>query len=336
MKRLSYKYYCTFFVILFVLTNAFSQHIDANKWLSIGVHVSEPHHILEPHHLTKIERRIISIINRHGSKINVSAANIVHEDSIDFTLLTKGIICLPQIEVYSIEEVDVGLKKVTVVEVEFSILVKDVRQGNIYSETSMTIVASGENTKKALTDFIRQIRVGDRRWEKFVKETRDAVLSYYNENCQFLMEEAGRMKSVNHYEDAWLILLPIPTGTECYDSVRGMTITIYRDYIKEICDQKLLQAEAMIANQEYAEALRILAEIIGPTNDCKEKISTQIEIIKEEVELDEKAEYQKFWRKWDDEIELRKLQMENIEKVSVNYLQTQYPQESWFFFTEDN
>ena len=65
--------------------------------------------------------------------------------------------------------------------------------------------------------------------QAFMKEAKEKIIAYYNENCDRIIQEANDYSKAKDYRMALITLLSIPSEvTECSDKARAAKLAAYK------------------------------------------------------------------------------------------------------------
>ena len=213
----------------------------------------------------------------------------------------------PALDIQSINVSDAGMKRIMVAkcEVVFSIARTNYKDmpGAVFNTLAITAIGSGFDSTAAINSAIQAISPSDVRISKFIEETKAKILQYYMKNCNEVILEARRHYELQQHGLSIGLLFSVPVGTPCYDEARTMSITVYKEFLKDECEQQLLKLKAILttakstgtesgsAQKGYAQAVAIVSAM-NPAADCYQEAYGMLN--KLENDLDEESR-----RKWD-------------------------------------
>jgi arsenate reductase-like glutaredoxin family protein len=121
---------------------------------------------------------------------------------------------------------------------EISFYIVDNIEQLIFAQYTFAKKGVGDSEVKALSSVIYQINPKDSRLGIFITKGKEAILEYYNTNCDLIIEKATALIESNEIEKGFEMLLAMPpVNRECYD--RAMEL------VREISNK----------NPEYAERI---------------------------------------------------------------------------------
>lgn len=286
MKTL--KYIATAWLLLQSLF-LFTQGMDQTQ-LTIGVYVkSDTLSGIDDFQFKRLETRIINIISNSGVTSNIAASRIDpkgvdnYGEGITMETMARGVVCFPKLEVFSEQDLDLGLKKQKVVDASLTLSIQYIHEDIIFSTLQLQLQGSGNTGSQAINNIIRNLRSNDPRFARFVSQTRSKIINYYTNNCNAIIEQARQLDRLDQPIRALQILWPIPRELACYEEVKEMMVDIYRKYINKRCRELLFEADTYITANNYDEGLAKL-RLIDPTSNCIEDARKKLEEIKKEID----------------------------------------------------
>jgi hypothetical protein len=275
----------------YILTSCFFSIVgQAQTHLTIGVYMNpKGYSKVDSDQIAKLETRIVSVITSGGSSFNVSASRITSDfhnsdgNQLGWKTLARGIVCLPKFEIFNSRVVDTGIKKVTVVDASLTLSIQYIHEDIIFTTLVINLQGSGSNEYQAVNDVIRNIRPQDPKWQSFVKETREKIISYYEIHCDGILAKAKQLDKLNQPIGALQIIWPIPQEVDCFERVNELIEEIYIRAINQHCREKMLAAKAKFAADQFDIALIYLSQIQVNSN-CYEDVLEMIDKIAIDVD----------------------------------------------------
>ena len=174
----------------------------------------------------------------------------------------------PKYEMYNHSVVE-GMRNMHLVEVDLSLIVKELQTGKVYNTYSQSITGDGYSKAKAIDQSISQIKTSGEGVEAFLSETKQKIMDYYKSNCNQIYTEAGTMINQDRYREAIALLYPVPkeTGDDCYNRIQSRLNEAYKGYMNETCEENLVKARNAMAKNNNKTALEALDEI-DPESNC--------------------------------------------------------------------
>ncbi|MFK8058051.1 MAG: hypothetical protein AB8F78_18130 [Saprospiraceae bacterium] len=233
---------------------------------------------------SKLETRIINIINVNGVTSKVSASRINKDDLSDLIeTMARGVVCVPIFEIYDKNIADTHLERIHVVDASLTLKVQYIHEDIIFNTLQMQLQGSGRSYDQAINNIIRNLRGRSNNVSKFLNETRERVTNYYDENCSSIIEQARQLDKLDRPLKAIQLLWPIPREVDCYEEVKDMSIDLYMKYINKQCQIDLLKSKTLFASNHFREGLEVLQKI-DPSSICYEETLQLIAKIEADVD----------------------------------------------------
>jgi hypothetical protein len=136
-----------------------------------------------------------------------------------------------------------------------------------------------------------------------VNKAKEDIISYYTNNCQFIIQEADRMIGMQQYGEAIAALVAVPNVcTECYTACQTKAIDIYKIQIEHEGKQLIQEARnAWLVKRDYdcaEKALDILAKV-NPDAQCQSEANLLIDEINTQLRKIEAAEAAAAKARWE-------------------------------------
>lgn len=233
---------------------------------------------------SKLETRIINIININGVTSKVSASRINKDDLSDIIeTMARGVVCVPIFEIYEKKIADTHLERIHVVDASLTLKVQYIHEDIIFNTMQLQLQGSGSSYDQAINNIIRNLRGRSNDVSRFLAETRERVTLYYDENCNSIIEQARQLDKLDRPLKAIQLLWPIPREVNCYEEVKDMSIDLYRKYINKKCQVDLLKSKTLFASNQFRAGLKVLQEI-DPSSICYEETLQLIAKIEADVD----------------------------------------------------
>lgn len=186
---------------------------------------------------------------------------------------------------------------------EITFMIADVVEEKIYGTSTINAVGIGETDTKCFIKAFQTIRPNNPALLEFVKKAKEDIVSYYTNNCQFIIQEADRMSGMQQYGEAIATLVAVPkVCTECYTTCQAKAIDIYKLQIEQEGKQLIQDARsAWLVKRDYAcaeKALDILAKV-NPDAQCQSEANLLIDEINTQLRKIEAAEAAAAKARWE-------------------------------------
>lgn len=186
---------------------------------------------------------------------------------------------------------------------EITFMIADVVEEKIYGTSTINAVGIGETDTKCFIKAFQTIRPNNPALLEFVNKAKEDIVSYYTNNCQFIIQEANRMIGMQQYGEAIAALVAVPNVcTECYTACQTKAIDIYKIQIEHEGKQLIQEARnAWLVKRDYDcadKALDILAKV-NPDAQCQSEANLLIDEINTQLRKIEVAEAAAAKARWE-------------------------------------
>lgn len=216
-----------------------------------------------------------------------------------------------------ITEKEINTAGMIVQRMEITFIVGDVIEEKIYGTTTINAMGIGETEAKCFIKAFQIIKPNNPELMALVNKAKDDIVSYYTNNCQFIIQDADRMIGMQQYGEAIATLVAVPkVCTECYTACQTKAIDTYKILI-EFEGKQLIQdaRSAWLVKRDYdcaAKALDILAKV-NPDAQCQseanlliDEINTQLRKIEEAKAAAAKARWEFQVKQYEDKMALER------------------------------
>ena len=186
---------------------------------------------------------------------------------------------------------------------EITFMIADVVEEKIYGTSTINAVGIGETDTKCFIKAFQTIRPNNPALLEFVNKAKEDIISYYTNNCQFIIQEANRMIGMQQYGEAIAALVAVPNVcTECYTACQTKAIDIYKIQIEHEGKQLIQEARnAWLVKRDYDcadKALDILTKV-NPDAQCQSEANLLIDEINTQLRKIEAAEAAAAKARWE-------------------------------------
>jgi hypothetical protein len=301
--------------LFILLTLAFLGALNANAQsteevgnISLSIVVPENSEMLNANQLGKLRTKLMKIAASNG--LSGSGYN-------------SNFVMYPVFDIYN-EELIEGMQNIIVFGVEVSIFVKQVDNNLVFSSHTLQIEASGNDRNEALLDAISQIPLNNENMKKFMSESKQKIIAYYEKECPNISKQAETAANMSDYAKAFGILMSVPEEVSCFSQLSQLSVKIYKAYQNKICNENTLKGKAEIAAGNYDEALNILSNV-DPSSSCYGDAKAQIASIESKVSAERKKEWDFKLKQYSDEVALQKQRINAVKEIAVAYYQRTQP-----------
>ena len=205
-----------------------------------------------------------------------------------------------------ITEKEINTAGMIVQRMEITFIVGDVIEEKIYGTTTINAMGIGETEAKCFIKAFQIIKPNNPELMAFVNKAKDDIVSYYTNNCQFIIQDADRMIGMQQYGEAIAILVAVPkVCTECYTACQAKAVDSYKILIEYEGKQLIQDARsAWLVKCDYNcayKALGILAKV-NPDAQCQSEAKLLIDEINTHLRKVEEAKAAAAKARWEFEV----------------------------------
>ena len=207
---------------------------------------------------------------------------------------------------------------------DFTFYIADMYDHKVFSTASVKSRGVGTNEDKAMLDALKRVNMNQPNIEKFIKEGKEKIVAYYNENAEMIIKKATAAAKTRNYEEAFYYLGSIPAECDKYDDATSAMLNLYQDFVDYSCEANLNSAKtAWVANQnaeganvagQYLSQIMSDAKCYGDAQDLYSEIKGRI---REDWDFEMK--------KYQDKVDLESQRIEAMRAVGVAYGKGQQP-----------
>lgn len=189
---------------------AFGQTADADR-LSIGI-VLPDYENIPAEALQNLEGKLQSIVTSQGVGDNRSAERFLMTAKIDVTNKDITQTAPPKVSM----------------KMDVTLIIGDIVEDKIYGIHTLSVAGIGINETKAYIQAFQRIKANNPAVMKFVADTKQKILDYYDGNCSFIISEAERNAKMGQYDDAITNLITVPSVcSDCYAKCQAKSLEVY-------------------------------------------------------------------------------------------------------------
>jgi len=295
------------FWLLFIWHTAKAQNEDLTDLLNIGLVMPHEQKGFDAAQLGKIETKILSLLAKNG----ISSQGVA-----------DGIVCYPVAEIYDEKEANTGMANIIVVDINFTLFVRQVDEKTVFASTTVRVQGSGNDRNRAINNAISNLKPDDRRWADFTAAAKKKIAEYYARMCATLQTQADQYAQMNQTERAIGRLMNIPKEVPCHKDAQKKAIELYRLHVDRICAKALQQAKASLAANDYHTAIFQLG-LIDPSSKCYQEANTLTSQAGREADEQFKREWDLMLKVYSDQVELEKYRWKAITEVAAAYWKSQ-------------
>lgn len=135
-------------------------------------------------------------------------------------------IMFPEITVVD-EQVTSTIPAMYIKELEVNFIIADHYTNTAFSTVSYKLKGAGKTEKKAYQQALKRINTRDPRIKAFVAKGKEAIITYYNSDCDLIITKANSLVEQQELEKALELLNSVPpVCRECYDKANELAATL--------------------------------------------------------------------------------------------------------------
>lgn len=207
-----------------------------------------------------------------------------------------------------------------------TLYVGDIVSKQTFSTATFELRGVGTSEHRAYLNSLSSINSRNKEFEKFIREGEKKIISYYNENYRTILEQANRAASLRNYEEALYHACSIPECCVGYAEAENVVLSIFQKYI-DFNGLKLLNsaraAWGTSPDERGAEEAYAYLIQIDPSSKCYSDAQSLGREISSKIHRNWDFEN---IQKYEDEVDIRKREIEAARAVGVAYGQGQQPQ----------
>jgi hypothetical protein len=235
--------------------------------------------------------------------------------------IEDGIVLYPMLKIYNEREIQPGMQKLTVIDGELSLFVKQTGDKFIFASTTKRVQGSGRTHTLAINNIISAIKTDDPAFSTFIEKAKAKALAYYTQRCPQILSQAEQLASVGKQGQAYNMIMGIPAEVPCYEQGKKKAIDIFLKYQARNCAEIVQNAKAKFGINQYKEGFDIL-KTLDPTAPCNADANALFN--QHSAEFDEMVK-----REWElrktiiqNAFELEKFRYKAITDMTLLYLTT--------------
>ena len=316
-------------IALFVVITAKAQNrLDDSE--SICIHAVVPPRELLPHESAKLlETKLSEIITRNGIADKEYVVRFVLTAKVN--VISKDIVVGPPSRIS--QKLDIVL------------MLGDIVEDKIYSMLSIPALGIGQNEEKAFISAFKNINPKNKDISDFLNEGKAKILDFYQTHCEDIISDAREQASLQHYEDALLMLTSVPDiCTDCLNEASQLAQEIFVQMIDAHGEELLYEARNIWAKSQdrkgAAEATKRLAQINFAAS-CQSKAENlleeitakmneidrrewqhEMEVYRDEMER-EKRDWEQHVREYEDQVKTQRMYLKACRDVAIKYVENQ-------------
>lgn len=296
----------------------------------VTIHAYIPENENLPYESRKLlETKLSQLISANGIADNENAVRFVLTAKVN--VISKDILAGPPQQISQ--------------KLDITLILGDIEEDKRYLQLTIPAVGIGQSIEKSYISAFKDINPRNTSITAFFQEGKRKILAYYQTHCEDLIAEARKQASMQHYEDALILLGSIPdVCSECFDEASRVAAPIYKDMIEARGTEFLSQARAAWAKNPTREGAREAVQILSQINfaaSCQpQAVSMMREITTKMNEIDrrewehemqmyqdnierEKRQWGQHVREYEDNVQTQRMYLKAARDVAMTYAKNQ-------------
>lgn len=248
-------------------------------------------------------------------------ASTMTANGMDLADYCNLVIC-PSLIVTNQQTIEGGMRKITVYDIELSLLVSEAITGMSFNSINITMRGEGYTEETAFMSAINKLSTTDKRISEFFAATKIKVLDYYRSNVDVILTKARTLSHMQQYGEALALLYTYPDALMPeFTKIANEMQTIYSQYQKKNCNDILQQARGEYALGNYDEAVLWLSQI-DMQSPCAAEAKTLSNNIKKSIDTEINKQRELIMQQIKTEADLEKQRIRAIENVATAYIKS--------------
>lgn len=219
------------------------------------------------------------------------------------------------------KDIVAGPPQMIALNVELTIFIGDAVTKTVFAAHTVPLKGVGTNENKAFIEAMKTLNIRNRLVSDLVKEGKEKIISFYETQCEFLLQQSKSLADRAQYAEAIYELSTIPEVSQgCYFKSLDLSTEFFQKKIDTDCSQILSKAKSIWAaklNPEGAEEVGKLIETIHPLSSCQPNVQTLLNSIESKLKSDEQARWQFKLQQYADRVATEKEQVRIAEQKSI-------------------
>ncbi|MBR1775016.1 MAG: hypothetical protein IJ759_05775 [Bacteroidales bacterium] len=230
----------------------------------------------------------------------------------------SGIVMYPQISVLNEQTVEGGMKNITIIDLQLTLTCENVITNTVYNSQVFYLRGEGTANNVAKMKAINNINPNNEQFAQFIKETKQKIVNYYQNNMAALLDRAKTLASMQQYGQAIALLNTFPISVSGYKEVNNAIIAIYKQYQQDNCKQFYHSAYTAYSSNDYQRALSVL-EQIDMQSPCANDAKTLCNTIKQQVEEQTARQAEQLEKMFQSYVDLESKRIKACRDIAVEY-----------------
>jgi hypothetical protein len=206
---------------------------------------------------------------------------------------------------------------------EVTLYIGDGIDGTKFASVSVQVKGIGESETKAYISALKNLKTNDPQYQLFIETGKTKIIEYYNSKCDFIIKGAQTLASQNKFEEAIFKLTGVPEVCKgCYDKCMDAVEPIYLKQIEYQCKIDLSKANSVWNSNQNADGANQASQFLGkidPRSSCYNDAKLLTEKIGNKINEIDNREWDFKLKKVQDDLDLKKQEMQAIRDIGVAY-----------------
>lgn len=216
-----------------------------------------------------------------------------------------AIIMVPEVNVINSNIIYGGMRNISSLQVCITITIKNMITGTVFNSTQINSSGEGYSETEATRSAINNINISSSNLSTFIKESKNKIIDYYNNNTIAIINKANNLAVQQCYDQALALLSTYPESLSGYKQVSSVIYSIFKKCQTHYCNRLLISAQAAYSKSDYEMAAEIIS-LIDPESSCASEAKTLLKTIKKSLD-----------KAYNDAIQLEKDKIKSEEKMTL-------------------
>ena len=148
-----------------------------------------------------------------------------------------------------------------IVEMELSLYVADAEDGLIFNSYTVYVQGVGKSERKARISALKSLK-NDSPMREFMRDGRTSILQYFNDRCDYILQQAKLYSDTKEHQKAFNLLLQIPQESkDCYMEAISRIPEYFNKHYEKECSQNLHRARSLWAIKRKVYERAVSSEV---------------------------------------------------------------------------
>jgi hypothetical protein len=273
-----------------------------------------------------VPEQVVSVPIEAVNNLQIKMAQILTKHGIaGSTGYASQFVMVPNISITDKQVLASAPPKV-VLTLDVAFIIGDGVNGEKFGSSSMTLKGVGSTEAKAYINAFKSIQTGNKELEHLITLSKNRILSYYNDGCDFIMKETESMVLQNRFDEALYKLVSVPVvSKDCYNKAQDQIGVVYKKKIDRDCEVLLNRAtNAWNAGLDYDAAVEATGYLnqIEPAAKCYKMAQSLSNKIKDGVNRATNRDWAFLDKQLDGVISIEKARLATEKELALAYVKS--------------